>query len=400
MSEQKGSKPGLFRRLFKRETPVEEQREEAAPESSAAQAPQPVEAGDTFPEPIAGEEAEIEQTVEAEETFPGPITGEEADIQQTAEAEHKRGFFKLFSGLKKTRKGFIQSLDETLLGAKELDEQMVARLEEILVRADIGVKTAYDLLESVNERIKRRELDDPQKVIAHLRAMVKEMLAEVEAPMRVGYTAEPFVVMVLGVNGSGKTTTIAKIAARHQEAGRKVLMVAGDTFRAAAVEQLQIWADRVGCSLVKGKEKADPSSVVFEAMDRARGEDFELVLVDTAGRLHTRVSLMEELKKVHRTIGRKISGAPQETLLVIDASMGQNAILQARTFNEAIPVTGVALTKLDGTSKGGVILGISNELKIPIRFVGVGEKMDDLRDFNAGDFAEALFASDDRVALE
>lgn len=379
MSEEKERKSGLFRRLFKRERPEEEKPEEAAPETSVPHAPQPVEVEETFPEPMVGEEAEPEQSVEA---------------------ERKRGFFKLFSGLKKTRQGLIQSLDEALLGQKQLDEQMVARLEEILVRADIGVKTAYDLLESVNERIKRRELDDPRKVIAHLKAMVKEMLADVEAPLRVGYASEPFVVMVLGVNGSGKTTTIAKIAARHQEAGRKVLMVAGDTFRAAAVEQLQVWADRVGCPLVKGKEKADPSSVVFEAMDRSLKEDFELVLVDTAGRLHTRVPLMEELKKVHRTIGRKISGAPQETLLVIDSSMGQNAILQARTFNEVIPVTGVALTKLDGTSKGGVILGISNELKIPIRYVGVGEKMDDLRDFNAGDFAEALFASEDTVVVQ
>jgi len=377
MSEETGSKAGLFRRLFRKERPEGEQPGEAVPESSVTQAPEPG---------------------EAEQTLPETITSEEAEPEQTAEAERKRGFFKLFSGLTKTRKSFVKSLDETLLGHKQLDDQMVVRLEEILVRADIGVKTAYDLLESVNERIKRRELDDPQKVIAHLKAMVKEMLAEVEAPLRVGYASEPFVVMVLGVNGSGKTTTIAKIAARHQEAGRKVLMVAGDTFRAAAVEQLQIWADRVGCPLVKGKEKADPSSVVFEAMDRSLKEDFELVLVDTAGRLHTRVPLMEELKKVHRTIGRKISGAPQETLLVIDSSMGQNAIIQARTFSEVIPVTGVALTKLDGTSKGGVILGISNELKIPIRYVGVGEKMDDLRDFNAGDFAEALFASEDSVA--
>ena len=245
------------------------------------------------------------------------------------------------------------------------------------------------------DRVKRRELDDPRKVVEHLKGLVKEMLVEVESPLRVGYGLEPFVVMALGVNGSGKTTTIAKIAARHQDAGRKVMLVAGDTFRAAAVEQLEIWADRVGCEIVKGKEKADPSSVVFEAMERAVKEDFELVLVDTAGRLHTRVPLMEELKKVHRTIGKKLEGAPQETLLVIDASMGQNAILQARTFNEAVPVTGVALTKLDGTSKGGVILGISNELKFPIRFVGVGEKMDDLRDFNAGDFAEALFSSEE-----
>jgi fused signal recognition particle receptor len=380
MSEEKGTKRGLFKRLFGKEQP-EERPEEAQGEERVAESPaEEIEHG--------GREAQ-----EAEPAPPPPVE-EVQPAPEAAESERKRGFLKLFTGLRKTRKGFIQSLDEAVLGQKELDEKMVARLEEILVRADIGVKTAYDLLESVNERIKRRELQDPQKVIAQLKETVKQMLTEVEAPLRVGYSFEPFVVMVVGVNGSGKTTTIAKIAARHHDAGRKVLLAAGDTFRAAAVEQLEIWADRVGCPVVKGKERADPSSVVFEAMERAVQEDFELVLVDTAGRLHTRVPLMDELKKVHRTIGRKISSAPQETLLVIDASMGQNAILQARTFNEAIPVTGVALTKLDGTSKGGVILGISNELKIPIRFVGVGEKMDDLRDFSAGEFAEALFAAE------
>jgi fused signal recognition particle receptor len=232
-------------------------------------------------------------------------------------------------------------------------------------------------------------------VIHHLKALTKEMLSEVEAPLRVGYGTEPFVVMVVGVNGSGKTTTIAKIAARHKAAGRKVLLAAADTFRAAAVEQLEIWADRVGCEIVRGKEKADPSSVAFEALEKALKEDFDLVLVDTAGRLHTRVPLMDELKKVQRTLGKKLSTAPHETLLVIDASMGQNAILQARTFNEAVPVTGIALTKLDGTAKGGVVLGMSNELKIPIRFIGIGEKMDDLREFNAGDFVEALFTDVD-----
>ncbi len=375
MSDEKRKKGGLFRRLFGKEDPGEPPAESAVSESLAEEAPA---------EPKS-QVVESVPPVEAE-----PVTEETEEVEKK-----KRGFFKLRSGLKKTRKGFIRSLDEALLGQRQLDDQTVERLEEILVTADIGVQTAYQLLEGVTERVKRREVDKPEKIIAHLKGMVKDMLSGVESPLRVGYGFEPFVVMVVGVNGSGKTTTIAKIAARHQDAGRKVLMVAGDTFRAAAVEQLEIWANRVGCPIVKGKEKADPSSVAFEAMERALEEEVELVLVDTAGRLHTRVPLMEELKKVHRTLGKKINGAPHETLLVIDASMGQNAILQARTFNEAVPVTGVALTKLDGTSKGGVILGISNELKIPIRFVGVGEQMDDLRDFNAGDFAEALFASDD-----
>ena len=376
MSEEKKKRGGLFRRLFKKEAAEEPQHESAADVA-----------------PVEEEKPEPEWEEPVESPVAAEVESEEKESQEAA--ERKRSFFKLRSGLKRTRKGFIRSLDEALLGERHLDDEVVARLEEILVTADIGVQTAYQLLESVTDRVKRRELDDPRKVVEHLKGLVKEMLVEVESPLRVGYGLEPFVVMALGVNGSGKTTTIAKIAARHQDAGRKVMLVAGDTFRAAAVEQLEIWADRVGCEIVKGKEKADPSSVVFEAMERAVKEDFELVLVDTAGRLHTRVPLMEELKKVHRTIGKKLEGAPQETLLVIDASMGQNAILQARTFNEAVPVTGVALTKLDGTSKGGVILGISNELKFPIRFVGVGEKMDDLRDFNAGDFAEALFSSEE-----
>ncbi|HMK36939.1 MAG TPA: signal recognition particle-docking protein FtsY [Desulfomonilaceae bacterium] len=362
MSETK--KSGFFSRLFKREKIEEENRETTAKTREETASP--------TPEPLELAEAEILKY-----------------------DDHEKDLVKLKTGLKKTRQGFLGRLDKVFLGKKQLDDQMVARLEEVLVTADIGVKTAYELLESVTERVKRREVDDPEAVVAHLKNLVREMLLDVEAPLRVGYGSEPFVVMVVGVNGSGKTTTIAKIAARHTAAGRKVLMVAGDTFRAAAVEQLEIWAKRIGCPLVKGKEKADPSSVSFEAMELALKEDVELVLVDTAGRLHTRVPLMEELKKVKRTLAKKLPAAPHETLLVIDASMGQNAILQARTFNEVIPVTGIALTKLDGTSKGGVVVGMSNELKIPVRYVGVGEKVDDLREFNARDFAEALFAGID-----
>lgn len=362
MTEEKEHKRGFFSRLFKRDRLEEPEVGEEAPEVPSPQEPEPA-------EPLLEEPEEI--------------------------PEEKAGFFKLKKGLTKTRKGFLGGLDGVLLGKKELDEQMVNRLEEVLVTADIGVKTAYELFDSLTERIKRREIDDPEMVVRHLKTLMKEKLLEVEAPLRVGYGSEPFVIMVVGVNGSGKTTTIAKIAARHKAAGRKVLLAAGDTFRAAAVEQLEIWANRVGCSIVKGKEKADPSSIAFEAVERALEEDFEIVLVDTAGRLHTRVPLMDELKKVRRTLGKKLPNAPHETLLVIDASMGQNAILQAKTFNEAVPVTGIALTKLDGTAKGGVVVGMSNELKIPIRFIGVGEKMDDLREFNSEEFVEALFTGVD-----
>jgi fused signal recognition particle receptor len=371
MSEDKTNKPGFFKRWLKKDKASEEPSKSEIPAELPEASPQPssIDAGATR-----------EQAVEGQ-------------VEESAEiADEKAGFFKLKTGLQKTRKGFLRSLDQVFLGKKQLDDEMVARLEEVLVTADIGVKTAYELLENVTDRVKRRELDDPEAVVSHLKALIKGILSNVEAPLRVGYGSGPFVVMVLGVNGSGKTTTIAKIAGRYQAAGRKVILAAGDTFRAAAVEQIQIWADRIGCTVVKGKEKADPSSVAFEAMERALEVNADLVLVDTAGRLHTRVPLMEELKKVSRTLAKKIPDAPHETLLVIDASMGQNAILQARTFNEAIPVTGIVLTKLDGTSKGGVVVGISNELKIPVRYIGIGEKMDDLREFSANDFVEALFA--------
>jgi fused signal recognition particle receptor len=302
---------------------------------------------------------------------------------------------RLEKGLKRTRSSFLKNLNQVFIGRKRLDEDVAAQLEEILVKADIGVKTTFELLESVTERMKRRELDDPQVVVAYLKSLITGMLAGVEKPLNIAAGVKPFVVMVIGVNGSGKTTTIAKLAAQQKSQGRSVLLAAADTFRAAAVEQIEIWADRVGAAVVKGKEKADPSSVAFEAVDRAMKENIDLVLVDTAGRLHTRVPLMEELKKVRRTVAKVVPEAPHETLLVIDASMGQNAIFQATTFNEAVPVTGIALTKLDGTAKGGVIIGISNELKIPIRYVGIGEKMDDLREFSARDFAEALFTTAD-----
>jgi len=340
-----------------------------------------------------------EEYLQEDETKPPEETESDQKIVESKleDQDEAQNLLRLKTGLTKTRKGFLKSLDGIFVGKRELDEQVLSRLEEVLLRADIGVQTSYELLEQVTERVKRREIDDPAKVIKHIRDMVRQSLEQVESPLRVGYGTEPFVVMVIGVNGSGKTTTIAKIAARHKAANRKVMLVAGDTFRAAAVEQLQIWGDRIGCDVIKGKAQADPSSIVFEAMDRAIKDDFELVLVDTAGRLHTRIPLMEELKKVRRTLGKRIPSAPHETLLVIDSSMGQNAILQARTFNEAIPVTGIAMTKLDGTSKGGVIVGISKELKIPIRFVGIGEKMDDLRDFNARHFAEAMLSVDEPV---
>ncbi len=372
MSEDEGKGKGFFGRIFKRDRGL---------------------AGQEGSDPTRDDEPSRREDSDASSETGAP--GIEGPLPQTQEQDQARRFSRIIDGLRKTRIGLVRSLDRALLGEKALDDRTTARLEEVLVRADVGVKTAYELLESVTDGIKRKELADSAAVMAHLKSLVLAILSSVEAPLQLHSRPEPFVVMVVGVNGSGKTTTIAKIAARYKAGGRKVLMAAGDTFRAAAVDQIEIWAERIGCPVVKGGEKADPSSVAYEAVEKALAEGIDLVLVDTAGRLHTRVPLMEQLKKMKRTLNKLLPDAPHETLLVMDASNGQNAILQARTFNEAIPVTGIAVTKLDGTSKGGVLVGVSNELKIPVRYIGIGEKVDDLRDFNARDFTEALFAGAD-----
>jgi fused signal recognition particle receptor len=381
MSDDAGEKRGWLKRLFRR---GEETSEVVSPSVELQEEPlgeEPIEAipePETLPEFVADAGAE-----DSAEESPEPIEAAPVESDESEAA--------LSKGLEKTRSGWISSLDRLFRGKKELDEQLSSRLEEILVTADIGVKTAYELLDGVTEGMKRQDLGDPRAVMRRLKDVMLSILLEVEAPLDIKTEAPPFVIMLVGVNGSGKTTTIAKLAARHRNAGGRVVMIAGDTFRAAAVQQMEVWGRRIGCTVVKGKELADPSSVVFEGMDAAVREGADLVLVDTAGRLHTRTPLMDQMKKIGRTLERKHPGAPHETLLVIDSSNGQNAILQARTFNEAVPITGLALTKLDGTSKGGVLVGMANELKIPVRYIGIGEKMDDLRQFRAKEFVNALF---------
>jgi fused signal recognition particle receptor len=326
---------------------------------------------------------------------------EAAAVRQRAEQEQRQRVAAeagktLAAGLEKTRGGFVARLSTLLGGGKAVDESILAGLEEVLFTADIGVKTASRLLESVRERIRSKELHDASKVRAALRAEILRILsldgrASGEQALAIG-DARPWVVLVVGVNGSGKTTTIGKLAAKLKGAGHGVLLGAGDTFRAAAGEQLEIWAERVGAPIVRGKEGSDPASVCFEAVQRGVAEQVAVVLCDTAGRLHTKAPLMEELKKVKRVIAKAAPGAPHETLLVLDATTGQNGIAQARQFHEALGVTGIVLTKLDGTAKGGVVIGICDELQIPIRYVGVGEAVGDLKPFDPGAFVEALFA--------
>jgi fused signal recognition particle receptor len=295
----------------------------------------------------------------------------------------------LAPGLARTRAGWVSRLGQLFDGKNEIDPGLVDDIEKVLLTADIGVRTSAKLLDELRGSLGKRELKDPSAVWASLRRRTAEILAVAAPPVDFGAT-RPFVVLVIGVNGSGKTTTIGKLAAQLKAQGKSVLLAAGDTFRAAAVEQLEVWGGRVGAAVVRGKEGADPSSVAFEAVRRAKAENVDVVIADTAGRLHTKTNLMEELQKVRRVIGKAQEGAPHETWLVIDATSGQNAIAQAQMFTQAMAVTGIVLTKLDGTAKGGVILGIADQLGIPVRYIGIGERVEDLRDFDAEAFTEAL----------
>ncbi|MCD6571253.1 MAG: signal recognition particle-docking protein FtsY [Deltaproteobacteria bacterium] len=298
---------------------------------------------------------------------------------------------KLQQGLAKTHKGFIGRISAVFARGSVIDEKMLSELEETLLGTDIGVKTAYMLFERVEERIKSGSVDDPSAVMDIIKAEVLDILKKKESPLIIPDDSRPFVIMVTGVNGSGKTTTIAKLARRFINNGMSVMLVAGDTFRAAAVEQLEHWASRVGADFLKAHTGADPSSVAFDGLNAAISRKRDVLIIDTAGRLHTKVDLMEELKKTKRVLGKRLTGVPHEILLILDATIGQNAIEQTRQFDKDLGVTGIVLTKLDGSSKGGVIVGIANEFDIPIRFVGIGEDMDDLQPFSAQVFVDALF---------
>ncbi len=306
----------------------------------------------------------------------------------------------LLEGLTRTREGgFVARIAGLFGGRAEVDQSSIGELEEILFTADIGVKTSMKLVEHAQERLQRRELSNPDKLRQTIRGDIEEILATAQAGAAPGLDGlglpigakKPWVIMVVGVNGAGKTTTIGKLAAKLKARGKSVLLAAGDTYRAAATEQLDVWAERAEVPIVKGAENADPAGLIFEAVQRGVAEGVDVVIADTAGRLHTRAPLMEELKKVKRVVTKAREGAPDEILLVLDATMGQNAIQQARQFHDALGVTGIVLTKLDGTAKGGVVIGISDELKIPVRLVGIGESLADLRPFEPKEFVDALF---------
>jgi len=298
------------------------------------------------------------------------------------------GFFdRLKEGLSKTKKNFTEKVESLLKSFKQVDDELFEELEEILVLSDVGVKTSQKIIENLKERVKKEKISDSQVIKEILK---EEMLNIIDLENKLN-EEYPLIILMVGVNGVGKTTSIGKIANLLKSNGKKVLIAAADTFRAAAAEQLEIWAKRVGCDIIKHVEGADPAAVVFDGIQAMRARKADVLIVDTAGRLHTKKNLIEELKKIDRVINQQMPEASKETLLVIDATTGQNALNQAKEFNQAVNISGIVLTKLDGTAKGGIIISICDELRIPVKFVGVGEKIDDLQYFNAKEFVDALF---------
>jgi len=299
-------------------------------------------------------------------------------------------FSRLKDSLTRTRQGFVEKIDHLVSGRKNVDEELYEELEEILIQADVGPETAFSLVEDLHTLARERKVTEASE----LKPLIKELIIGVLGQEQTSLVAggKPTVILVVGVNGVGKTTTIGKLAHILKQGGEKVIIAASDTFRAAAVEQLEVWGSRVGADVIRHSEGSDPAAVAFDALQAARARNAGFLIVDTAGRLHTKKNLMEELKKIGRVLGRDNPGAPHEVLLVLDATTGQNAVNQAKIFGQASGVTGIVLTKLDGTAKGGVIIGIKKALDIPVKFIGIGEGLEDLRPFEPNEFVEALFS--------
>jgi fused signal recognition particle receptor len=302
------------------------------------------------------------------------------------------GFFdKLKAGLEKTRKGFTEKIEQLVIGYAKIDDELLEDLEAILLTADVGVKTTTNLISQIRQAIKTKEINGPEDLRPFLENKISAILSDGSYELMQAATP-PTVIMVVGVNGVGKTTTIGKLGQYYKEQGLTVMLAAGDTFRAAAIDQLEIWGQRTGAEMIKHSEGSDPAAVAFDAVQSAKAKKTDILIIDTAGRLHTKSNLMEELKKIRRVIQRELPDAPHETLLVLDATTGQNAINQAKVFGQATELSGVVLTKLDGTAKGGVVVAIKSELNIPVKWIGVGEAVNDLRPFVPQEFAQALFS--------
>lgn len=347
-------------------------------------------------EEITENAEEIEETTEKiEEVIEETVEEEKEEIKEEVVEEKptKKGFFaKLFAGLDKTRKNILGGVDAVLGAFTKIDEELFEELEEVLIMADIGVETTMNIIDNLRKRVKKEKTTDPQEIKGMLVDEITELLNEgadddYDLP-------KPTVMLVIGVNGVGKTTTIGKLSHNYKEQGDKVLLAAADTFRAAAIDQLKIWGERAGIDVIRHEENSDPAAVVFDAVNAAKNRGTDILICDTAGRLHNKKNLMEELKKISKVIDREYPQANKEVYLVLDATTGQNAMQQAKLFKEVADITGIILTKLDGTAKGGIVIAIKSELNIPVRYIGVGEGINDLQKFNARDFASALFGNE------
>ena len=339
------------------------------------------------------EKTEVEEAVqEIPEENVEPVEVEETEevaVEEQPTEEKPKGFFaKIKAGLSKTRNNIISSVENVLSAFTKIDEDLYEELEEAIIMADIGVETSLYIIEKLREKVKDEKIHDPAEVKGAIIRVITEILEKDDEPFELPH---PSVVLVIGVNGVGKTTTIGKLTHNYMENGKTVLLAAADTFRAAAIDQLQVWADRNNAQLIKHQENSDPGAVVYDAVQAAKARNTDILICDTAGRLHNKKNLMEELRKISKIVNKEYPDAKVETLLVLDATTGQNALQQAKLFKEVADITGLVLTKLDGTAKGGIVLAIKHEMNIPVRYIGVGEQMDDLQEFNSKDFAKALF---------
>lgn len=369
---------------------------ETASEPAAAEpAPETVPVAEPVSGPVAEEPATVEPEPAAEPEPEPAVAAAESAAAVAPDAQNKKGWFaRLRQGLAKTGSNFGEGVASLFLGRKAIDDELFEELETRLLLADVGVEATTEIVERLTQRVRRNELADSGALYQALQDELEELLQPIEQPLVLNGKA-PQVILVVGVNGAGKTTTIGKLAARLQREGKKVMLAAGDTFRAAAVEQLQVWGERNHIPVIAQHTGADSASVIFDAVQAAQARGMDVLIADTAGRLHTKDNLMEELKKVQRVISRLDASAPHEVLLVLDAGTGQNALNQTRQFNAAVEVTGLVLTKLDGTAKGGIIFALGQQFGIPVRFIGVGEGIDDLRPFVASDFVRAIFSGKD-----
>ena len=366
---------GLFKRKKK---PADQVDEATASPSQPEAAPAEPEQAEAAPPQVVG--------TSADQTPPSPTTDE---------APAKEGFFtRLKKRLAKTRKGFTEAISGLIAGKKQIDDELLEEIEMVLLSADVGVEATDRIIQHLTEQVSRQTLKDPQALMEALRAQLLEILTPVSQPLQIDPDKKPYVILMVGVNGVGKTTTIGKLAKKLQSEGKKVMLAAGDTFRAAAVEQLQTWGERNNVPVIAQQSGADSAAVIFDALQSAQARGADVLICDTAGRLHTQSNLMEELKKIKRVMAKLDETAPHEVMLVIDASTGQNALNQAKIFHEAVGLTGITLTKLDGTAKGGIVVALAERLGVPIRFIGVGESIDDLQVFDAKAFVDALFDRD------